>query len=147
LVGATLSTSAAVPNEWSPYPLLQFFLITSGLPRWLNVIAGPLAFVLFNAHLVLRPYRGKLWYLAAAMAVLSLLTVVYLGWLAPAAIEHQGERHLAVMVLANALAVGFFWWGWIAWRTAFTTARALALNVLVFSWLFWFAFPYMGEGI
>lgn len=142
-----LSVSASVPTLWSPYPGAQFLLITTGVPRPMNVFVIPVIFVACTAGLVIRQYRGTLAYLAWPAAPLTLLNVVYVALRTADGYVHQGLTYVIGMIVMNGLVLIAFWAGWAAFLRHRTSYSAVMLSFVLFAWLAWVAFPYFGEGI
>jgi len=142
-----LSVSAPVPTLLSPYPGAQFLLITTGTPRPLSMLIVPLLFLVCNAIHVIRPYRGRLGYLAWLAAPLTLLSIVYVALRAADGNAHQGLTYVIGTIAINGLMLMAFWAGWIAFARHRTSYNAVILSFVLFAWLSWLAFPYFGEGI
>jgi lysylphosphatidylglycerol synthetase-like protein (DUF2156 family) len=83
------------------------------------------------------------------LIVLSMLCVAYLasGW--KWGLECQGLRYTAIVSATNVfwiilLMLGF----WRSWKSKeLSFGASLLLQWLMFAWLAWYAFPYMGEFI
>jgi hypothetical protein len=147
LLLSVVSVSSAVPTVWSPYPGIQFFLLTAGWPRWLAVAVAPIIFVAALVKLPFERSPGHLPHVALLMGILTVLTVVYFGLRLQDGLDHQGAVYSAVMLVANTAALLTFWRAWIRWRRTLTVPRSIVLCLLACGWLFWCAFPYFGEGI
>jgi hypothetical protein len=140
-----LAASAREPNFWSPFPLAQFFLLTNGWPQWLCTAAALASFAAVGGT-INSPRRGRL-YTSLILSVLTVLSVAYFAARFSTGLAHQGLPHVSFMIAVNALALGFLWRRWYssAWPLPFGQSLWMALGLS--TWLFWFAFPYLGEGI
>lgn len=81
----------------------------------------------------------------ALVGLLSILTAVdfVLEW--QYGLRYQGRDHTIAMCTISALWLAIIWWAVIrAWRRPSFWANLLAHWVL-FAWLGWYAFPYLGE--
>ena len=147
VVVSWLSVLAQVPTWWSPYPVLQVFLVTSGLPQWLALAVLPLVFLALHVIPVIKPYKGRMWHLAVPMALLTIVTLVVFTLNFQMGVIRHGLFYTVFLAAMNALILSFFWIKWAAWRNAASSRRLITLGFVVFIWLSWFAFPYLWEGI
>lgn len=140
-----LAVSAGVPALWSPYPMVQFLILSSGWPQWVCA-ASAFSVMCVVAVVISRPSRGRL-YAGAIIGLLTLMTIGYFVVFIPTGLAHQGSVHVVFMIAVNVLSLGVLWWGWrvLSWPLPFRNILAMALFLSI--WLFWFAFPYFGEGI
>jgi hypothetical protein len=144
---ASLAVAAPVPTYWSPYPAAFFLPLSAGASRPVIMLGLSTLFVVWNLRPAVRPYCGRLWYLAGPAAVMSVANVVYLAVRAADGNVHQGTAYVAFVTVINILLMAAFWLTWNAWRSRATSARAVMLGFLLFAWLVSYSFPYMGEGI
>jgi hypothetical protein len=118
---------------------------------WMVVILGLINFGIFyalnyplnkdkNSHKV--PRR-----IPITMFVLNVLNVLYFATSWQNALSYQGMEYLLLMIIANLIFIGAFWFLWGKWKNNATYAQSLTLIVLLQVWLFWYAFPWLGETI
>ena len=61
-------------------------------------------------------------------------------------LHYQGPRHTYVVCAVNVVWAVFLTIFFIrAWRNPFTFKSSLFLHWMLFAWLAWYAFPYLGE--
>jgi hypothetical protein len=133
------------PTPLGPFPgitaIPAFFLssrtVAVAIPSFLFFAWNPR---LFRGEMTI-PRRSH-WLLAIA----TLLSVIWfvMGW--KFGLQYQGTRYVYEVSAANVfgiafLATGFSWSR--KWEGSFTLN--LALHWLLFVWLAWYAFPYLGE--
>ena len=82
-----------------------------------------------------------------ATATLTVLTVLDFSIEWKYGIEFHGPEYTITVALINAVWLGLLWWVAVrAWRRpSFKTI--LVTHWLMFAWLSWYAFPYLGEPI
>jgi hypothetical protein len=106
-------------------PVLLFFVWHRGLFRG-------------EARIPLRSY--------ALLAIVTVLSMVYFiaGW--KLGLEYQGAEHTRFMCIVNVAwaAVLMFAFG-RAWKKGCSFRTSLFLHWMLFAWLAWYAFPYLGE--
>jgi hypothetical protein len=143
-VGVT-SMASAVPTPWSPYPMLQFGLVSTGMPRLATLLVVPLLFAVWNALALLRPYRGKFRGVGVAGGLLTIAGIAYLLLRGETGYVHQGVIYTRAVIAINLGLLLTFWCGWWAARKRPTSRNALLLGLVLFIWLAWCAFPYFGD--
>ena len=136
-----------VPTLRCPLPTLTvipaFFLSTARL-TWLAVLVPAGLFFLWTPGL----FHGKAdiprrsWIL---LSVLTVLTAVYFAGSWRYGLEYQGKRFTYGICALNAGWLALLWtiFMWRGNKKSFT--NNLILHWLLFAWLGWYAFPYLGE--
>lgn len=85
--------------------------------------------------------------LPIVMITLMVLSIIYFTFSWEYAIDFQGFSHTMILIFINLLFILAFWSVWFLSRKHRTYAKALILNLILQIWLFWYAFPWLGEGI
>jgi len=102
-------------------------------------------FVLWNPGLIFRQQSNLPKRTIGIVGVLSLLTIVdfVLEW--KYGLQYRGARHTIAVYIVNILWLVVLWGALIrAWRRPTFKANLLA-HWILFAWLGWYAFPYLGE--
>ena len=146
------SISAGFPRLYSPYAMAviapAFFLMFNSFPSTGAVILAtlfcPILFVAWSFPLLQQqshiPKRSKV--MALVLAVLS-LPYFFASW--HYGITYQGQPHTIVVFIFNVV----FWFALLALtrtnqlRPSFVSS--MSFHTLLFIWLAWVAFPYLGE--
>ena len=143
------------PSILAPAPLVLVFplLIASELFGLIGILAtlSLLSFGIFyalgyplnkdkNSHKV--PMR-----IPITMFFLNVLNVLYFAKSWQNALSYQGMEYLLLMIIANLIFIGAFWFLWGKWKNNATYVQSRTLIVLLQVWLFWYAFPWLGENI
>jgi hypothetical protein len=144
--------ASGVPTWYSPFPLLTMaprVILTRGfggpyLPKCVVLIPGIL-FFLWNPGLLLDPRPALPKRTPALLALLTVLTAWYVrvGWYY--GVEYQGMEYTVFVSVVNVA------WLAVLWLLVLHSMRrpSVANNVLthgvLFVWLGWYAFPYLGE--
>jgi len=139
---------SGVPTIFSPFPVLTVIpaLMLSGPPIDYVVVVIPCPlFLLWNPQLMQQ--EGKIprrtYILFALLAVLSIL---YFAASWKWGLQYQGPQFTAVICSINVAWIGFLT---IAFRRCLKKAPAFETSLLIqwmlFAWLSWCAFPWLGE--
>ena len=135
--------SAGVPTLYCPFPLITTFpLFILHFP--LGPLVPVILFFLWNRGLLhqqaIVPKRT-----VAAAVLLSSLTVAYFAFAWNDGVAFQGARYTLIIFIINLAWLALLWFFIIrCWRQpSFTTN--LVLHWLLFAWMGWYAFPYLGE--
>jgi hypothetical protein len=141
--------SSGVPTLYSPFPVLTT-LPAFVLSRWhlqsLVVLVPSILFFLWNPGLLLNrrppnlPKRT-----IVLLALLTVLTVVdyVLEW--KYGIQYRGTRHTIVVYVINAMWLASLWWTVARFQRQPSFKGNLLSHWLLFAWLAYYAFPYLGE--
>jgi hypothetical protein len=136
-----------VPTLRCPFPTLTVIpalFLSTGRLTWLAVLVPAGLFFLWTPGL----FHGKAdiprrsWIL---LSVLTVLTVVYFAGSWGYGLEYQGKRFTYGICALNAGWLVLLWtiFMWRGNKKSFT--NNLILHWLLFAWLGWYAFPYLGE--
>lgn len=144
-IGLLLS---GVPTVFSPMPALTVIpaLILSQWHLQYAALALPtLLFLLWNPQLYREEGRipKRTYGLFVLLAALSAVHFVA-GW--KLGLEYQGPRHTAIVCSINIAWVGFLGLAFGRSLKTITSFQAsLFLHWMLFAWLCWYAFPWLGE--
>jgi hypothetical protein len=140
--------SSGVPTLYSPSPTLTI-LPAFVLSRWhlesLAVLVPSILFFLWNPGLLLNqpPNLPK-----RTMVLLGLLTVLavvdfVLEW--KYGVQYRGRRYTILVYIINATWLASLWWTVVRSQRQPSFKGNLFSHWLLFAWLAWYAFPYLGE--
>lgn len=166
LVGAVVASVAGwvglntgVPTILSPLPLFSVvpaFYLSMCPPEW-SVLIGAcwswlLAAVPFVTYLVLNfdfgfkvgsePVPARFPILMAVATIASGYWIIS-GW--GFGCSFQSVSYTKSVTLINILALLVIWVLWVAIRRSASRLATITLATLFHSWLYWFAFPWLGE--
>jgi hypothetical protein len=138
--------SARTPTLYCPFPTLTIvpaFLLPPGI-HWAAVLVPTVLFFAWNprllGHQTNLPKRT-----VAVVALLSALTPLdfFLEW--RNGLQYQGLNHTAALLMVNLLWLGLLWWSTVRASKGPSFVRNLLTHWILFAWLSWYAFPYLGE--
>jgi hypothetical protein len=140
--------SSGVPTLYSPLPTLTI-VPAFELARWdlqyLAVLVPSILFFLWNPGLLLsqRPNLPKR--TVVVLGLLTVLTVVdcVLEW--KYGVQYRGTRHTIVVYIINVMWLASLWWTVVRFQRHPSFRGNLFSHWLLFAWLAWYAFPYLGE--
>jgi hypothetical protein len=142
--------SSGIPTLASPMPTITvipaFFLASppSHLPYWFAILVPALLFFTWNPGL----FRGNLqvpkrsWVLLIALSALS---VAYFAGSWRYGNQYQGREYTVAICAVNIV------WLVVLWSILYRSSRLssfkanLLFHGVLFAWLAWYAFPYLGE--
>jgi uncharacterized membrane protein YuzA (DUF378 family) len=139
---------SGVPTIFSPFPVLTVIpaLMLSGPPLDYVVVVIPcLLFLLWNPQLMQQEAKipRRTYILFGLLAVLSIL---YFAASWKWGLQYQGLQFTAVICSINVAWIGFLT---ISFRRCLKKAPAFGTSLLIqwmlFAWLSWCAFPWLGE--
>ena len=142
-----LLTSGA-PTLISPFPaltILPAFLLSSTGLYWLAVLVPSVFFWLWNPQLFYGSTRipVRTFVLFFACVVLTIIWFVE-SW--NFGLQYQGARFTYITCACNGILVAFIGTLLVVFRKAAPSFwKVLAIHWLLFAWLAWGAFPYLGE--
>ena len=142
------SFSAGVPRVYCPMPalvVLPAIMLSAWRPTALAVLLPPILYIAWSPNLLTYTHSILPKRTAVLTAVLSVLTIIYftLSW--KYGVEYQGQEHTIILCLINVLWLAMLW-GAIFRALRQPSFRATLLSHwLLFAWLSWYAFPYLGE--
>jgi len=137
-----------VPTIFCPFPALTVLpaFALSSLHLWSTAVTvPPLLFFLWNPGLFRGerkvPKRSR-WLLIAAIALSVIWFIV--GW--SNGFHYQGAKYVYTVALANLAWIGLLSVIFRAYRRREPSFNVnLIFHWLLFAWLAWYAFPYLGE--
>jgi hypothetical protein len=133
------------PSLVTPFPFLTIipaFLL--GSLYWLAVLIPSALFFAWNPQF----FRAIGKVPRRSLGLLALATALTIWWFVDGwgyGVKYQGLRHTYAMAVLNAA------WLVLLWLTLFRASRiqsfrqGLLFHWLLFAWLGWYAFPYLGE--
>lgn len=136
-----------VPTLLCPFPLITVmpaFLLSSARVVWPAALVPSLLFFSWNPALP----RGQAKVPARSLALLTILTALSVLWFMgnwKFGLEYQGPQFTRGVCAAN---VGWLFVLWVAIVFAYRRPsffNNLLAHWLLFVWLSWYAFPYLGE--
>ncbi|HEX4142183.1 MAG TPA: hypothetical protein VHY91_01425 [Pirellulales bacterium] len=142
---AMISCSTGVPTVTSPFPLLMVLPLFSRLPIGIAVLI-PVVWFFVILWPICRSHRGPIppraTILLGVTTGLSALCLA-LGW--SYGLAYQGLQYTAWVTIINLVLIAALWICWVFLRRETVFGWRIAFGTLLFYWLFWFAFPYLGE--
>jgi hypothetical protein len=134
------------PRVWSPWPMVQFSLLTAGAPYWSGPLLAVALFFGLAAIAGLRRRAAKPM-LGVALGLLAILSIAYALLRFQEGRSHQGLFHTVTVNAVSLLGLAF-----LSWRCHKLDERpsrdgVMTLVMFLLMWLFWLGFPYLGEGI
>jgi hypothetical protein len=136
---------SGVPTVLTPFPtltILPAFLL--GRSYGLAVLVPALLFFAWNPGL----FRGQAIFPKRSIALLGILTALsglYFTDSWKYGLQYQGARFTYAVCLLNVVWLVVLWSVVIATLRKSSFATNLLLNWVLFAWLGWYAFPYLGE--
>lgn len=140
--------SAGVPTLYCPMrtmTVLPAFALSRLNLQNAAVLVPMILFFLRNPGLLVRQQSNLPKRTVGLVGLLSALTILdfVLEW--KYGLQYRGAHHTIAVYIINVLWLAVLWWAVVrAWRRPSFVANLLSHWVL-FAWLAWFAFPYLGE--
>jgi hypothetical protein len=141
--------SSGGPTLYCPMPAMTvlpaFALLSFGMRPFAAVLVPMVLFFLWNPGLVVHHQTNLPKRTIGVVVLLSVLTVVdfVLEW--KLGLQYRGARHTVIIYGINAVWLGALWWALLsAWRRPAFRTNLLA-HWILFAWLGWYAFAYLGE--
>jgi len=140
--------SSGVPTLYGPLPTLTI-LPAFVLSRWqlqsLAVIVPSILFFLWNPGLVINQQPKLPKRTVILLGLLTGLTFVdcVLEW--KYGVEYRGMRHTLLVYAINAVWLASLWYTVVRSQRQPSFKSNLFSHWLLFAWLAWYAFPYLGE--
>jgi hypothetical protein len=138
---------SGIPVLLRPFPLitsLPAFILSSAGLYGLAILIPSLLFSLWSPQL----FRGEARFPKRSLILLAVLTVfttVYFVRTWHDGLEYQGARFTYGICAANAGWLLLLWAIFISARARPSFNANLLAHFLLFAWLGWYAFPYLGE--
>jgi hypothetical protein len=149
---AWYGSSQGVPTILAPMPLFVTAVIfsmpqTLGLNAWIFVAAfASGTFVLMNSYQLrwsscsILPIRFPV-----LLVIATAFSVCFFAFDWEYGVRFQGAFYTLTSAAINTLFLLVLWAWWLAIRRRASVAGALGFATVFHCWLFWFAFPYLGE--
>jgi hypothetical protein len=140
--------SSGVPTLYSPLPTLTV-VPALALSRWhlesLAVLVPSILFFAWNLGLLLNQQPNLPRRTVALLGFLTVLTVVdcVLEW--KNGVRYQGRSHTLLIYVIDGMWLACLWWAVVRSRRQPSFKSNLLSHWLLFAWLAWCAFPYLGE--
>jgi hypothetical protein len=131
----------------SPLPILSMVFLLLAY-RWPSVIVAAIPVGAFLTFLwpITRTHLGPIPMRATVLLVIgTTLSVVYLVACWPYGVQYAGVVHARSVIVINALSMLILWVLWVAFHRDSPFGCRIAFGTLLFYWLFWCAFPYVGQ--
>jgi hypothetical protein len=151
-MAARFACSTGVPTILSPLPFAVFvsFLLAPALGAtnpWLFAASISFGtFLLMNFYQLdltcPAPLRPRF---ACLLGLTSVLSVLYFAMGCEGGLRFQGASYTLATASINLAILVILWTRWLGLRRQASKASALSFATLLHCWLFWFAFPYLGE--
>jgi len=140
--------SSGVPTLYAPLPTLTIvpaFLLLRWHLQTLAVLAPAILFFLWTPDLLLKQRSKVPKRTTALLVLLTALTIVDFVFDWGHGVQYQGANHTIAMCIINVMWLVLLWASFIqCWRRPSFKGNLLSHWVL-FAWLAWYAFPYLGE--
>jgi hypothetical protein len=139
---------AGVPTKLCPFPLLTIlpaFVLSTWRLHYAAVLVPVLLFFVWHPGL----FRGEARVPRRSYALLVILTVlstVYFiaGW--KLGLKYEGAEYTRAVCFVNVAWATFLVFAFgRTWKNGSSFKTSLFLHWMLFAWLAWYAFPYLGE--
>ena len=143
---AWLGTRDGTESILSPFPICAYLSFALGEDYWSLLLVPVATFVMMNLYLgraeVAAPIPVRF---PLILAVGSICTAFWFaaGW--NYGLEYQDAGYVWSLTAINLAFVVGLWTFWFRKRKRATATESLLLGLLLHAWLFWFAFPWLGE--
>jgi hypothetical protein len=144
------SFSNGVPSLICPLPMVTilpaFFLAlpASHLPPWIAVFVPVVLFLSWNPGM----FRGHVEIPKRSWALLALLTALSVAYFLGTwkyGYQYQGPAHTITVCAVNIVWIALLWLILCRLSSHSSFAANLLFHGILFTWLAWYAFPYLGE--
>jgi hypothetical protein len=140
--------SSGVPTLYAPLPtltILPAFMLSVWHLQSLAILVPSVLFFLWSPGLLFRQDTNMPKRTMVLLGFLSVLTIVYFLFEWNEGQHYQGAHYTTVLCLFNAVWLGLLWGVLIHCRRRPSFRGNLFLHWLLFVWLAWYAWPYLGE--
>jgi hypothetical protein len=141
-IPAMIGLSAGEPTPLSPMPMLV--VIPAFLVRVGAVLAPVAFFFAWNPRL----FRGQETVPKRTYWLLGIIILLNVAWFASGwnwGVQFEGIRYVRIVGIANAAWAALLVALFAAFRKRGSFNKNLFLHWMLFVWLAWYAFPYLGE--
>jgi hypothetical protein len=109
------------------------------------VLVPMILFFLWNPGLLARQQSNLPKRTIGLVGLLSVLTILDFVFEWKYGLQYQGAHHTVAVYTINVLWLAVLWWAVVrAWRRPSFGTNLLS-HWILFAWLAWYAFPYLGE--
>lgn len=137
--------SATDPTSYSPKPMLV--VISAWVLSYAAVLIPAVLFFLWNPNLLVRQQSTLPKRTIGLVALLSVLTLAEFETVWKDAIQYQGPHHTIAVFAINMLWLAILWWAVVRTLRRPSFGANLLSHWLLFAWLGWYAFPFLGAPI
>jgi hypothetical protein len=141
--------SAGAPTLYCPMPTMTvlpaFVLLSRGARPTAAVMVPTILFFLWNPGLLVRQCPNLPGRTVGLVGLLSALTIVDFALEWKYGLQYRGARHTIVLYAINLLWLVALWGAIVRARRRPGFAANLLAHWILFAWLGWYAFPYLGE--
>jgi hypothetical protein len=133
-----------IPTVLCPFPFLTV------LPAFIfsSRVAVIVPVLLFFAWIP-RAFQGDAKIHRRSYVLLAVATILSVAWFVSGwhyGLKYQGDRYTHIVCIVNATWLAFLWVIFaLYWKRETTLKINLLLHWILFAWLAWYAFPYLGE--
>jgi hypothetical protein len=141
-----LSVYSGLPSVLSPTPLYAFLSYACAEEWWSLVLIPAMTYLGMNLYLGRVVVPGPIpMRFPCLLATASICTVCWFvgGW--RYGLEYQSAVYFWSLAAINLAIIVCLWTLWIKKRKRASTIVSLALGLILYGWLFWLAFPWLGE--
>lgn len=141
-VPAMIGLAAGAPKPLSPMPVL---VVAPAFVVGIGAILVPvILFFAWNPSL----FRGRETVPKRTYWLIGVIVTLNVAWFASGwkwGVQFQGIRYVRIVGVANIIWATLLVSLFAAFRTRASFTRNLLLHWMLFVWLAWYAFPYLGE--
>jgi hypothetical protein len=140
--------SAGTPRIYCPLPILTMLPVILLQGSWLPllvVLIPSIMFITWTPRLLQPGYADLPKRTVVLTALLSILSIFYFTASWKYGLAYQGQTYTIIMCLINAVWLVFLWLSIIHALRRPSFKATLLSHWLLFVWLSWHAFPYLGE--
>ncbi len=140
--------ASGVPTLYSPLPtltVLPAFLLLRWHLETIAILVPSFLFLLWSPGLLVKRQPNVPRRTIALLGLLTLLTIVDFGVEWNYGVRYQGASYTTGICILNLMWLALLWWTVSHWRRHPSFSGNLVCHWLLFAWLAWYAFPYLGE--
>ncbi|PYP89420.1 MAG: hypothetical protein DMG65_13735 [Candidatus Angelobacter sp. Gp1-AA117] len=140
--------SSGIPTPYCPMPtitVIPAFALSSWNLEIVAVLIPVLLFFLWNPGLLVSEQSRLPRRTLGIVGVLTLLSMVDFIFEWNYGLQYRGMRHLLTILIINVAMLALLWWAIVRVLRRPSFSWNLFSHWLLFVWLAWCAFPYLGE--
>lgn len=143
---AYASARAPFPTPSSPLPLLSVLPLLFGMPPSLLLAIPAVSFWILTFYLgrSASPQPMPLRF-PILLGIATACSVLWFGFGWSYGVQYQGTDYTAAVTAINAVWMAILWLLWFVMRRSASMAAVSIFSILLLCWLFWSAFPWLGE--